>query len=69
MVNSNCLKRGTYQKRKDRVSCNALIRGTEARIHCKLFVCSKTKTEHIIIIKTKPNQTKLCFFNLEIKKR
>lgn len=32
----------TYQKRKDRVSCNALINGTDASIHCKLFLCSST---------------------------
>lgn len=30
----------TYQKRKDRVSCKALINGTDARVHCKLFICS-----------------------------
>lgn len=41
--NNNFTKR-TYQKRKDRVSCKALINGTEARVHCKLFVCSKQNT-------------------------
>lgn len=45
------VKERTYQKRKDRVSCKALINGTEARVHCKLFVCSKQT----------PNQIKLWF--------
>jgi hypothetical protein len=29
-----------YQKRKDNMSCNALINGIEASVHCKLFHCS-----------------------------
>lgn len=35
----------TYQKRKDNVSCKALISGTEASVHCKLFVCSSLTTK------------------------
>lgn len=34
------INRKTYQKRKDSMSCNALINGTEASVHCKLFHCS-----------------------------
>ena len=57
--NNNFTKR-TYQKRKDSVSCKALINGTEARVHCKLFVCSKQKHR---------TKIKLCFFLNEKHKR
>lgn len=48
----------TYQKRKDKVSCKAFRRGTEASDHCKLLVCSRAttiqkKNEKEIIINSK----------------